>query len=127
MACIVDFYGAVGLRLTADDGDVISRKDFFADRAVDVRDDKVERKAHGDEIAKERMNLRHEQRGCNAFARDVAEKEVEGAIVLDEVAIVAADGAERSVVIACVPATGAHVAWRQELVLELGGQVEVSL
>jgi hypothetical protein len=47
--------------------------------------------------------------------------------VLDEVAVVAADGAQGSVVVAGVPAAGAQVTWREQFCLELRGEVEVAL
>src|SRR5580658_4441382 len=127
MTCVVDFDGAVPCCATADDRDVVSGEDLFAYRSIYVRDDEAEWDAHGEEVAKERVNLGHEQGGGDAFSRDVAEEEVELAVVLDEVAVVAADGAQGSVVVAGVPAAGAQVSWREEFVLELRREVEVAL
>src|SRR5580698_8054511 len=127
MTCVVDFDGAVPCRAPADDGDVISGEDLFADGAIDMGDDEVEGDAHGEEVAKERVNLGHEQGGGDAFSGDVTEEEVELAVVLDEVAVVAADGSERSVVVVGVPAAGAQLGWRQKFGLELSGEVQVSL
>src|SRR5580658_4683246 len=127
MTCVVDLYFAVWCCATADDRDVVSGEDLFAYRSIYVRDDEAEWDAHGEEVAKERVNLGHEQGGGDAFSGDVAEEEVELAVVLDEVAVVAADGSERSVVVVGVPAAGAQLGWRQKFGLELSGEVQVSL
>jgi len=90
-------------------------------------DDLAERDAHGEEIAKERVNLGHEERSGDSFTGDVAEEEVERAVVLDEIAVVATDGAEGSVVIAGVPSAGAEIGRWEQFVLKLSGEIEVAL
>src|ERR1700733_4822073 len=77
MACVVDFYFAARCCLAADDRYVVSGEDLFADGSVDVGDDQAEGNAHGEEVAKQRVNLGHQQRGGYALSGDVAEKEVE--------------------------------------------------
>src|ERR1700761_759499 len=117
MSCVVDFNVTVWLRLAAYDRYVVSGQDLFADGSIDVGDDQIQRNAHGEKVAKECVNLRHEQRRGDAFAGDVAEEEVERAVVLDEITVVATDCAKGSVVVVRVPAAGAELVWRQELAL----------
>src|ERR1700742_223469 len=106
MSCVVDFDVAVWLRLTAYDRYVVSGQDFFADGSIYMGDDQIQRNAHGEKVAKECVNLSHQQRCSDAFTGDVAEEEVERAVVLDEITVVAADGAEGSVVVVGVPTAG---------------------
>ncbi len=99
----------------------------FCKKAVDVCDNLAERQGYLREAAEQRMKLCHQHRGSLAFAGDVAQQEKELPIRRDQVAIVAADGADRCEVIACFPVGGAQAVLRQQVALQLGSQVEVPL
>src|SRR5439155_13050953 len=65
--------------------------------------------------------------GGDAFTRDVTEGEEKLPIGWDQVAIIAADGADRCVVITGFPTASMQARLRQQFALYLGGQIEIAL
>ena len=73
---------------------VLSRQRTFAQDAVDVADNLSEREGHAGKAAEQGVKLRHHHGSCHAFTGDVTQKEEELPIGGDQVAVVAADGAD---------------------------------
>jgi hypothetical protein len=103
VAGVVDFDFARWLGLAEDEGCVKAGENTFAEDTIDLLNDLTKWKANADEAAEERVELRHENGGGDAFAGDITEDEEELAVSEDEVAVVSADRASGQIVIAGLP------------------------
>src|SRR5271168_4311043 len=103
MASIEELDLATGYGASADQRGVLSRASAVAQEAVDVNNNLRQRQADADQAAKQRVQLRHPHRCRDAFSRNIAEHKEELPPVWVQIAIVAADGPDRRVMIARFP------------------------
>ena len=113
VAGIMDFHLPAGLGLSAYQSGVLSSQCALAEDAICLGDHLAERQAHTSQAAEQGVELRHQHGGGHAFTGNVAEHEEELSIGLNQVTVIAANGANRRVMIASLPATGPQSLWQQ--------------
>src|SRR5215831_6781346 len=105
----MDFHFAAGIGLSAYQSGVLPSQRALTENAIGLGDYLAERQVHTSQATEQGVELRHEHRGGHALTGDIAEHEEELPIGRDQIAVIAADRADRSVVIAGLPATGPQV------------------
>jgi len=105
----MDFHVPAGLGQSAHQSGILPSQRALTEDAISLRDYLAQRQAHTSQATEQCVELRHEHRGGHAFTGDIAEHEEELSIGRDQIAVVAANGADRSVMIVGLPATGPQV------------------
>src|SRR5207237_2227765 len=116
---IMDLHFAVGSGVPTHKSGILAGQNAFTEDPVGLGHHLAERQRHAGQAAEQSVQLRHQHGGSHPLAGNVTQDEEKLPIGGYQVAIVAADWADRSIVITGLPATSAQVRLRQKSSLYL--------
>src|SRR4051812_48220559 len=128
MARVADLY-SVRRRAPAYQSRVVGRSRALTEQPVGARNHLGERQVQRQQTPKDRTQVRHQQRGRYALAGNVAYSEKDRFAIVEnnQFAVIATDRTHRLIAELCVPALQRDIPGRQELRLDLCGQIKVLL
>lgn len=127
MTRVMDFHLARWRGLPANQRGIVPGKRALTKNAVRLNHDLVQRERHPSQAAKQCVKLRH-QHGCrDTFAGDIAQHKEKPPIGWNQVAVIAAYGSVWRVTVTGCPTVSAQIGGRQEMVLNLRGEFEITL